>query len=845
MEIIMELQKRFEALPKSGQGRQIVFWYDTVPNRELEPIQEAMTEFGVQVWELHENNAFATKYQLEVNDPDTPYLIYARFPRPDDIDNSLLDIVLYSETFEADDIAMLMHRYHVEQLSVRDLFAQYRAFFNDKRRAQKLENLLQGNPNQEQVILGMLAVLSGSPSATMPTIIKHILLRGLDEEKNPVYQDISKFFSTDILWQHVRAYFGIEQEEISLQTLFQTFVYAHFSSEIDFDLPVQFPYRYPSRLQNTCRILLEDWLKGTEKETVVLEEYLADVEAKWSIREWLLEESYEAYSRCDTFRVIEQLLVEKLLDECTQETAHTGKWQDILFVRRTKHWYEKGFDKLYAVLEAALSILEQKHSFQQVFAPKNGEEWMKQYTESVYKIDLHYRKMIYAYERINYMERFAQLIEQMTDWYEHRYLSKVAQWTDDFLEQQGKEKWPIPGMLQQQSFYQQLIHPFIEKTTERVFVIISDALRYEAGVELAERLQKRMNAEVELRSMQASLPSYTQLGMASLLPGRTFGYQGKTVLRDGMSTRGLDKREAVLQKREATAGAMNVTEFMASNQAEWIRGRRLIYLYHDRIDSVGDKQKSENYAYGAVEDTLRDLEGVVQKLVGTYSAVRIFITTDHGFLYQTRKVDAPNKMMAVSGDIIDGNRRFALGYGLSVPIGAKKVSLTYLGLEEEAAIALGTNRFQIQGGGLKFVHGGAMPQETVVPVIMYHQIRGLAKKKQEERVDVRVMNRERILTNYRFKVSFFQEQKISEERMLRHLRVAFYKDEVRISNETTLVFDLTGDTADRQLDVFFSLREHSVSVGEKCVLRMEDVTDSKTKLYREELFDVRIYDMLM
>ncbi len=61
----------------------------------------------------------------------------------------------------------------------------------------------------------------------------------------------------------------------------------------------------------------------------------------------------------------------------------------------------------------------------------------------------------------------------------------------------------------------------------RAFVIISDAFRYEAAQELTSELNGKYRFEAELRSQLGVLPSYTGLGMASLLPHKhSRHYQG-------------------------------------------------------------------------------------------------------------------------------------------------------------------------------------------------------------------------------------------------------------------------------------------------------------------------------
>ena len=77
--------------------------------------------------------------------------------------------------------------------------------------------------------------------------------------------------------------------------------------------------------------------------------------------------------------------------------------------------------------------------------------------------------------------------------------------------------------------------------------MISDALRYEAGAELAARINGQYRFNANLSTQLGVLPSYTKLGMASLLPHTTLSYTAKgDVLADGTSTSSTESRQKIL-----------------------------------------------------------------------------------------------------------------------------------------------------------------------------------------------------------------------------------------------------------------------------------------------------------
>lgn len=78
-------------------------------------------------------------------------------------------------------------------------------------------------------------------------------------------------------------------------------------------------------------------------------------------------------------------------------------------------------------------------------------------------------------------------------------------------------------------------------------VIISDALRYEVAHTLFEKMQADEKCNASIGAVQGVLPSYTPLGMASLLPHKTIEYSPSyDVLVDGKACSSTEQREAIL-----------------------------------------------------------------------------------------------------------------------------------------------------------------------------------------------------------------------------------------------------------------------------------------------------------
>nr|MCX3323427.1 BREX-1 system phosphatase PglZ type A [Bacillus paranthracis] len=154
----------------NSTNRSLVFWYDAQSEgRDVTEIEAALKRENIQLHYLNEHNAFRTKVLLEKEYPDNSYLIYAPFPKPQDRENFLLDILLYSGSygeFQADEIAIRMKELRLDHLTIRPFLEEHTKFFDNKQRVAKFQKLLPNKSTVEQVKQTMLAVLCNAKSIT-------------------------------------------------------------------------------------------------------------------------------------------------------------------------------------------------------------------------------------------------------------------------------------------------------------------------------------------------------------------------------------------------------------------------------------------------------------------------------------------------------------------------------------------------------------------------------------------------------------------------------------------------------------------------------------------------------
>ncbi|MBK7490040.1 MAG: PglZ domain-containing protein [Bacteroidales bacterium] len=85
-----------------------------------------------------------------------------------------------------------------------------------------------------------------------------------------------------------------------------------------------------------------------------------------------------------------------------------------------------------------------------------------------------------------------------------------------------------------------------------------------------QKIQTEKRFEGELEHMVSTLPSYTQLGMAALLPNAnvTFQPDSENILINGNSTQGVQGRTKILEQMAGVrATAINAEDFMKMNSS--------------------------------------------------------------------------------------------------------------------------------------------------------------------------------------------------------------------------------------------------------------------------------------
>src|SRR5690606_33684081 len=99
------------------------------------------------------------------------------------------------------------------------------------------------------------------------------------------------------------------------------------------------------------------------------------------------------------------------------------------------------------------------------------------------------------------------------------------------------------------------------------------------------------------------LPSYTQLGMAALLPHEQLSYQqgnSDIVFADGLSTSGIPNRDTILKKFKGMGvKSDDLLKWKNQEGRDIIRDAEVVYIWHNTIDAMGDSASTEEKTFEA------------------------------------------------------------------------------------------------------------------------------------------------------------------------------------------------------------------------------------------------------
>lgn len=797
------------AIQKLLEKHRIIFWYDA--KKELRKEFESILLPSVETIELA-NNEYAVKHRILREEPNKKFLLYHEGPQPEDLNNWLLDVQLAQGTFNADQISIWMN-----ELGLRpeffDLVQEHAEFFKAETRREALKKRLEADDSHNAIRIKMLAACANGDTDSRIESILEALLAELVDDKDDLFDLIRRCNLDSFLWGRLDAHFGYRSKTPGIQD----FAIALFKSCYAISLDES------AALSQDALIFLKRWKDSVRFRGAfeTLSEKSAEI---LGIEKDLHARDVRKLIDIDYFRLIDQRILTDLVQEVLERTIPVGECANLIWRRRTTYWYSEFADIYNAIHYASQFISELDQADLRMESLPDG---IHKYQKTWYRLDQNYRKFIYHVRASKQTTLLQKLIDRIEALYSNNYLLPVNNHWQRCID--ANQMWDVSPVPSQNTFFERYIRGALT-AKQKIAVIISDALRYEIGEELARMIEEKDRYSAELEVMVTLLPSYTQLGMAALLPHQEIRISDDGTTRvDGVSTAGTENRAKILGAAvKDGAAALRSSEFMSMSRdesRELFKENQVIYLYHNQIDAMGDKLETEERVFEAVSAGMGELVDLLKKLANA-NVTNMLITTDHGFIYQHHPLDESEfAAQDVQGqNIFIRNRRFVVGKGIELNSSVKGFSAVDLGLsgDYQVVIPKSINRLRLQGSGSRYVHGGAALQEVIVPVIKIN------KKRSNDigLVDVDIItSTSTIITSGQIAVAFYQSEPVSSKLQARQLRAGIYaQDGSLISDSHDLNFDFSSENPrEREVKVRFILSRKADDVNNQTVyLKLEE-----------------------
>lgn len=803
---LRQIEDRLRAMFTPDEQRKLVFWYDDSASFENEVSQLNIP--GVTVYRMKPHTQFATKWMLELEHPDESFLLYAPFAKPTLEENHLADMLRYAQEFSTDKATMIAQDFNLDEKA--KLFVQEHInFFAAQDRTKRFYDL--GTPayTEDTFALAMLAVLCKCQPKP-EEVVRQVLHGALDAE-NESLQLFAKFGLVADFWLVCKRLFGYNPAEKSLKDLVSCLFATYAAHAMDVDAPDAWLDRSLPEEGEVLTFL--DGMMNYLPDQPYFERFSHTAAQELNAMQVLGQVQHtnpDLLLGCTVFDAAEEQIsnwiTTRLLEENTSATLKGHSIRQICEERSKTYFGAKpARQNHYALLANACTVLEALH-----FIPADGIDALAaQYKNGAWQVDTAYRKFYLNYGQIlrtPEMEKLQALVERV---YTNYFLDPLAvHWCQSLASQLTTFQTE-----RQTHFYSRNV----SGTRERVVVFISDAMRYEVGQQLFERLAMDAKCSAKLTPAVSTVPSYTQLGMAALLPHVSLELQPDgTVTILGRKTAGTAARESVLQATEKNSGCIQFDQMQNMRRDElrsYFSGKTMVYVYHNQIDAHGDEAQTENEVFSACEEAVEELYKEIRRLTDSANIRHFIVTADHGFLYKHDPIQESDKVINLPQAEIK-NKRYIISAETGTVAGAVGYPLgEVLDTADPRTVytPLGSSIFKCAGGGQNYVHGGASVQEMLVPVLDVHTQAG---RVETQKAVVSLLPTPEVLMDRKVQLRFLQPEPVTDTTLPASYEIRIINEHGdALSTKKTVEADKMAGCSDaeRYTDVILTLRNRPYS----------------------------------
>jgi hypothetical protein len=426
----------------------------------------------------------------------------------------------------------------------------------------------------------------------------------------------------------------------------------------------------------------------------------------------------QALGSIDTFRFEEQALLQYCGDLIASHRFEDARV--IISKRDQSFWLQRAvarkahWESFHRMAELGIVATEVGAAIRG--AEMDPEGWISAYTgpNGWYRVDRAQR-------------RLETLITSLEDEPDERPLGVVRRLYEDacrimaegFTKALARSNWTVSNAIHHTRVFTNVV----SDRPKPVAYFLVDAMRFEMGVDLSERLPKV--AEVGIRAAIAALPSITPIGMAALMPGASASFN--VIEQNGKLGARIDDTflpDVVARKKFASAripglvdlGLDELLGLQASKLAKKVDGAQVIIVRSQEIDHAGEAGFSFQ-AHQVMDTIIDNLARAIRKLANA-GVEHSVVTADHGHLFFAADRDESMRIDSPGGDQVELHRRCWIGRGGTTPPGCVRVPAAALGYSSDLEFVFpGSSGVFKSGGDLAFHHGGPSLQELVIPVL--------------------------------------------------------------------------------------------------------------------------------
>ncbi|MDR0938241.1 MAG: PglZ domain-containing protein [Mediterranea sp.] len=788
---------------------------------------------------------FTTKYHLDTDWADEKVVLLFHQPSPLRIKSlqekfPLMDVLTANAEYHHQDYTAFMQQYHLPpQMTsfVEKNIAQLQA---DRMMRMLSSYYADGTITEEVAVRAFISSYMGTQQVLdWDTILVRLLLMGRKTEQTKRTDFYSKLRKAPLvskrLEQRLVSIFGVSYEDNTLEKVSEIVIRMKYNAIVQKLAPVEADNYRRYRITNTLALeqinrILALALSQDKSATAFMEtiaELGSDIRDEKIVRWYGADANYYYMPEQLCVPVIQALMSEKLKSEPKKVI---GRLEEIALKPSIDEQTAKVIDfaimaaRFYERLSEGISLILD-----------TPDEYVERYASDYYLYDQFYRQATEAFYKISPSTSLydaAQVARKQLDRDYAKYANQLNMgWMRCVKEAGGMTSF---HQVWQQDFYSTYIAP----AQKKVAVIVSDALRYEVAEELIQALAKRKHVS-HINAALATLPTETKYCKPALLPHKEMFLYAEPngeqqVAVDHAILNSMPKRTTQLEKyrKEGLCVDFSEVESYERERNREIFKHPVVYVFHDRIDRNSHEGDAEDIVKSC-RDAIREIETLAHKILESYNVTEVYITADHGFLFNNMEFADKDKHKVEEEALEKKSRYYLTKSDKEVP-GMVKFPLHEVSDMSEngvrVATPIGTNRLAAPSGGYMFTHGGASLQEMVIPIIVCHQERTDSKQP----VSVTLLDRNLSMQASRLRFKLLQSDAVSMDKKERVVTCALYYNEQAVTPVKQILFNKTDQLLDnRRVQVDLTLNQH---VEAKVLqLKVYDVEDTLNPLIKENV----------